>query len=405
VSRGPRAGVRRDWGGDDSGATILHVDMDAFFASVEVLDNPQLAGLPVIVGGRGRGVVASASYEARAMGVHSAMPTAQALRLAPDAVLVRGRHSRYREVSAQVIGVLSSITPLLEQLSIDEAFLDVSGSLLRLGAPLEIAALIRRRVRAEVGVPCSVGLAGSKHVAKLASGFAKPDGMMLIPVDQTVPFLHSLPVGALWGVGERTRELLADKGITLVEQLVTVPESALARWVGPALASQLLRLAWGRDERAVTPGRVEKSISTEATVAKDITDRAELERVALRQSHECAARLRAAGLECTRVTIKVRHSDFATITRSRTLPAPTYLAADIADAARDLLSQVRLGRGGVRLLGVRTDGFVDAAAAGWQSTLDGSESQLAAEHAMDAVARRFGRQRITPASLLEEPED
>nr|NLD39759.1 DNA polymerase IV [Actinomycetales bacterium] len=401
MSRG--TGVRRDWGGDDGGATILHVDMDAFFASVEVLDDPSLRGRPVIVGGRERGVVASASYEARAVGVHSAMPTARALRLCPDAVLIPGRHERYREISRAVMALLGSVTPALEQLSIDEAFLDISGAQLRLGRPTAIAELIRERIRDEVGVPSSVGIAGSKHVAKLASGFAKPDGLLLVPVAATVPFLHSLPVGAMWGVGEKTREQLADKGVRTVAQLVTVPEHALGRWVGQSLAARLLQLAWGRDDREVTPGRVEKSISTESTFREDSWDRAELERVVLRQSHECAARLRAAGLVCTRVTLKVRHSDFATITRARSLAAPTHLAADIAEAARSLLSEVSL-RGGVRLLGVRTDGFVEAAAAGWQATLDESEARLAAEQAMDAVHHRFGRATITPASLLQPPD-
>ncbi|MDO5494088.1 MAG: DNA polymerase IV [bacterium] len=405
MSRGPRAGVRREWGGDDAGTNVLHVDMDAFFASVEVLDDPSLAGRPVIVGGSERGVVASASYEARAVGVHSAMPTAQALRLCPDAVVIAGRHGRYREVSRQVVAVLDSITPLVEQVSIDEAFLDVAGSIRRLGPPMTIAHAIRRRIREEVGVPSSVGVAGTKHVAKLCSGFAKPEGVMLVPLSQTVPFLHSLPVGALWGVGERTRELLASKGVRDVAQLADVPEASLARWVGPALAARLHELAWGRDDRAVSPGRVEKSISTEQTFARDITERDELDRVVLRQSHECATRLRAAGLECTRVTLKVRHSDFTTLTRSRTLGAPTFLAAEIAAAARDLLGQVALRRGGVRLLGVRTDGLLDQEAAGWQATLDASDSQLAAERAMDEVHRKFGRATITPASLLEVPEE
>ncbi|HZK04874.1 MAG TPA: DNA polymerase IV [Actinomycetaceae bacterium] len=405
MSRGPRAGVRRDWGTDDRGATILHVDMDAFFAAVEVLDDPDLAGRAVIVGGRERGVVASASYEARAKGVHAAMPTAQALRLCPGAVLIGGRHARYREVSRQVMSVLESITPRVEPLGIDEAFLDVAGAIRRLGRPWEIGTLIRSRIHDEVGVPASVGIAGTKHVAKLASGFAKPDGMMLVPVEQTVPFLHSLPVGALWGVGDRTREHLESKGVRTVAQLAEVPRHTLARWIGPALAERLLELVWGLDEREVTPGRVEKSISTETTFPVDVKDRAELERTVLRQSHECAARLRAAALECTRVAIKVRHSDFSTITRSRSLPAPTFLGADIAAAARSLLGQVTLSRGGVRLIGVRTDGLVAAEAAGWQTTLDGTASdKLAAEKAMDEVRRRFGNGVISPAALLEEPE-
>lgn len=405
MSRGPREGVRRNWGTDDTGATILHVDMDAFFASVEVLDDPSLRGKAVIVGGRERGVVAAASYEARARGVHAAMPTVQARRLCPEAVILPGRHSRYREVSAQVMAVLGGFTPLVEQLSIDEAFLDVAGAVRLLGSPLEIGAAIRSRVRQEVGVPASVGIGGTKHVAKLASSFAKPDGLMLVPVAHTVEFLHSLPAHALWGVGGRTREILESRGVRTVAQLVEVPEATLGRWIGRALAARLLELAWGQDGREVTPGRPEKSIGTEVTFGLNVVDHGQLERTVLRQAHECAARLRKAGLECTRVTLKVRHADFTTITRSSSLPAPTFLGAQIAATARELLSQVVIPRGGVRLIGVRTDGFVAAEAAGWQQTLDETGDQLALERTMDEVQHRFGSDLIGPASLLPGPEN
>lgn len=400
MSRRP-AVTRRDWGTDDAGATILHVDMDAFFASVEVMDNPELAGKPVIVGGRERGVVAAASYEARAKGVHSAMPTSRALALCPEAIVVRGRHSRYREVSRQVMAVLESITPVIEQVSIDEAFLDVAGALRLLGSPTTIGRTIRSRIRAEVGVPSSVGIAGTKHVAKLASGFAKPDGLLLVPVAQTVPFLHSLPVGALWGVGARTEEQLRSRGVDTVEQLAQIPEPTLERWVGQAAGARLHALAWGIDKRAVTTGRVEKSISTESTFARDIRDAEELARIILRQSHECAARLRHGGFSATRVTLKVRYADFHTITRARTLPVPTFLGADIAAAAHALLAEVRIERGGVRLVGVRADGLMPSEAAGWQATLDETSDRLAAERAMDEIHAKFGRGTVRPASLVE----
>ncbi len=403
MSRMVTTNVRRDWGSDDTGATILHVDMDAFFASVEVLDNPKLLGKPVIVAGGSRGVVSAASYEARATGVHSAMPTAQARRLCPDGIFLQGRHGRYSEVSREVMAVLESITPLVEPVSIDEAFLDVSGALLRLGSPVEIAQLIRERIRAEVGVPASVGVAGSKHVAKMASGFAKPDGFMLVPVAQTEQFLLSLPVRALWGVGPATAEQLARRGVTTVAQLLEVPAQSVARWLGPALAAHILRLAAGHDERAVSPGRVEQSISTETTFPENVANRSDLDRVILAQAHECGAKLRRGGHECTRVAIKVRFADFATITRSRTLAAPTYLGAAIAAAARELLAQVEIPRAGLRLIGVRVDGLVTAATVGVQETLDTAADRVAAEQAMDAVRRRFGEHTVRPGSLLDSP--
>src|SRR5690606_26355262 len=205
----PPPGLRRDWGDDDEGCPILHVDMDAFFASVELARRPELRGRPVIVGGEGRSVVLAATYEARAFGVHSAMPMTQARRLCPAAVVVPPDHERYREASARVMAVLRDVTPLVEQVSVDEAFLDVSGARRRLGSPTAIAERIRARVHAEQGLTCSVGVAATKFVAKLASGMAKPDGMLLLPRAATVPFLHALPVSALWGVGERTQAALA----------------------------------------------------------------------------------------------------------------------------------------------------------------------------------------------------
>lgn len=394
--------TRRDWGSDDTGAHILHVDMDSFFASVEILDDSSLAGRPVIVGGGERGVVTSATYEARARGIHAAMPMGQARRLFPDAVFLRGRIERYREVSRQVMAVLGSITPVLEQVSVDEAFLDVAGSVRRLGRPTEIGRLVRERIRSEVGVPASVGIAGTKHVAKLASQGAKPDGMLLVPVAATVPFVQSLPVGALWGVGAASREALERRGVRTVAQLAEVPEDTLARWLGDAAASRLLALAWGRDERAVETERVEKSIGTETTFGTDVTERDELDRVLLRQAHECAERLRDAELECMRVTIKVRFADFTTLTRSKTLAGPAQTGAEIAATARSLFATVAVPRGGVRLIGVRTEGLLDGALAGFQPTFDAPSGAREAEEAMDRVRRRFGPEVVRPASLLEE---
>lgn len=400
-----RAITRRDWGSDDTGAHILHVDMDSFFASVEILDDPALTGRPVIVGGGERGVVTSATYEARARGIHAAMPMGQARRLYPDAVYVRGRIERYREVSRQVMAVLSSITPELEQVSVDEAFLDVSGSLRRLGSPVEIGTLIRRRIREEVGVPASVGIAGTKHVAKLASQGAKPDGLLLIPVVATVPFVQSLPVGALWGVGHAAEEALTRRGVRTVEQLARIPEPTLARWLGEASASRLLELAWGKDDRQIETERIEKSIGTETTFSGDVTDRSELERVLLRQSHECGVRLREAGLLASRISIKVRFSDFSTITRSRTLTGPIRTGTEIAATARALFAVVAIPRSGIRLIGVRTEGLLDGAVAGFQPSFDTPATAQEAEDAMDRVRRRFGTQTVTPASLLDPVDE
>ncbi|WP_098485223.1 DNA polymerase IV [Georgenia soli] len=402
MSRAPRsAAARRSWGEDDTGCTILHVDMDAFFVSVELLDRPELRGRPVIVGGDHRGVVAAASYEARAFGVHSAMPAARAKILCPQAVVLPGRHDRYGEVSREVMSVLSEVTPVMEQVSIDEAFLDVAGAVRRMGRPVEIARWVRQEVHRRCGVPASVGVAASKHVAKLASTHAKPDGLLLVPADATVPFLHSLPVGALWGVGEKTQEALERHGIETVAQLAATPVTVLHQTLGVAAGQRLHELAWGRDARQVQPTRVEKSVGTETTFAEDVTDRAHLEKMLLRQAHECAARLRAEEMVAWTVAIKVRHADFTTLSRSRTLQAPTDLAHDINAAARALLAGVDIPTAGVRLLGVRAERLAPAATTGVQGALDDDPQRALAERAMDGVRARFGSQVVRPATLLD----
>lgn len=403
LSRSPRAAVRPD-SGDDTGCTVLHVDMDCFFAAVEVLDHPELASRPVVVGGTVRGVVTSATYEARAFGIHAAMPVSRARRLCPGAVFLPVRHQRYGQVSREVMAVLESITPQVERVSIDEAFLDVRGALRRLGPPSAIGELIRRRVRDEVGVAASVGVAATRHVAKLASTNAKPDGMLVIPVAETVHFLHALPVGALWGVGEHTRTVLESKGLRTVGQLAETPVTSLARWVGVAGATRLHELSWGRDSSDVQPHRAERSIGTEVTFGSDVSDRAELEKTLLRQAHECAARLRDGGLEAGRVSLKVRFRDFTTITRSRALPAPSQVGGELAATARDLLASVRIPPGGVRLVGLRAEALVEASRGGLHLTLDGSVNQHRAETAMDDVRRRFGPTTVEPASLLRPGE-
>jgi len=399
MSRGERsAEARRDWGRDDSGCTVLHVDMDAFFAAVELLDRPDLVGRPVIVGGEQRGVVLSATYEARRFGVHSAMPMARARALCPQAVVLPPHHDTYARVSRQVMAILADVTPVMEKVSIDEAFLDVAGAVRRLGPPARIAAAIRSRVHAELGVPASVGVAATKFVAKLASSHAKPDGLLLVPRAATVPFLHSLPVGALWGVGDKTRERLHAYGIDTVAALAAQPVRTLHRILGVAAGQRLHDLANGRDSRAVEPHRTEKSIGTETTFAAEVSDRATLEAVLLDQAHRCAARLRAGGLVGRTVAVKVRYADFRTITRSRSTEA-TDVAHDVFALAAALLADVPVPPSGVRLLGVRVE-QLQPAGEGIQLRLGEEDHRRDAEAAMDSIRGRFGPAALRPASLL-----
>ena len=287
---------RHDGLQDDEGCTVLHVDMDAFFASVELIDRPELRGLPVIVGGGTRGVVLSATYEARRYGVHSAMPMGRARRLCPQAVVVRPDHRRYGDVSDGVMEIFRSITPLVEPLSLDEAFLDVAGAFRRLGPPGAIGRLIRDRVADEQRITCSVGVAATKFVAKLASGCAKPDGMLVVPRVGTVTFLHRLPVGALWGVGDRTEETLHRLGLRTVSDLAHTSVDTLRRALGDT-GAQLHDLAWGRDPRPVVPQQVEKSVGAEATFPRDVAD-PEVAKAAIKASGSPSRRTSRA--TCTR---------------------------------------------------------------------------------------------------------
>ena len=389
---------------DDTGCTILHIDMDAFFASVELITRPELRGTPVIVGGAGtRGVVLSATYEARALGVHSAMPMTRARRLAPAAVVIEPDHRRYSEVSAGVMEIFRSVTPLVEPLSLDEAFLDVTGSIRRLGSPTRIGELLRARVHDEQGITCSVGVASTKFVAKLASTRSKPDGLLVIPREQVVPFLHPLPVSALWGVGERTEEQLLRLGLRTVGDLAHTPVETLRRALGPAQGGHLAELAWGRDPRPVVAGESEKSIGAEETFARDVDDPAVLSRELRRLSERVGVRLRAAGMVGRTVQLKVRFSDFTTLTRSRTLPAPTDVAREIYDTAGDLLEALGLQRVRLRLIGVRVEGLLPVDSVAIQPTLDQPEhGWREAEVAVDRISARFGPGIVRPARLIDE---
>lgn len=346
---------------------ILHVDMDAFFASVEVVRNPDLRGKPVVVGGSGeRGVVAAASYEARVFGIRSAMPSLRARSLCPDLVFLPGDHAHYREVSQRVMAIFDRFTPLVEPLSLDEAFLDVGGAERSVGDPGVIASEIRRLVSVEEGLACSVGVAPNKFLAKLASGQAKPrvsesgssegSGVCVVPPSAVEAFLAPLPAEAVWGVGPRTMERLRRLGVTTVGDLAVVPEATLVSLLGDAVGRQLWRLARGMDDRSVEPGQPVKSIGHEETFPVDLLDPASLMHELAGMADSVAGRARAAGVTARTVSIKVRFGDFTTVTRASTLADATDSSAEIAEVAGVMLEKIDPSRG-VRLLGVSLSGL------------------------------------------------
>ncbi|WBU38565.1 DNA polymerase IV [Homoserinibacter sp. YIM 151385] len=383
----------------EAGATILHVDMDAFYASVELLERPELRGRPVIVGHRSsRSVVTAATYEARRFGVNSAMPMALALRRCPQAVVLEPHFDRYQAASRRVMELLGEVTPALEPLSIDEAFLDVAGARRLLGGPFAIGTRIRERVHAETGLDCSVGAAATKFVAKLASSRSKPDGLLVVPPADTVAFLHPLPVSALWGVGGRTEEQLSRLGLRTIGDLAETPVETLRSVIGDAGAARLHELAWGRDPRSVETSREEKSIGHETTFEHDVVDREQLHRELLRLADGVGARLRRAGVTARTVVLKLRFEDFTTVTRSRTLAEPTDLGRRLAEEARSLYDQAAQGGRPVRLIGVRAEqlGGEVAALGLW----DEDEQWRESEQLVDQVAARFGAAAVQPASLI-----
>jgi DNA polymerase IV len=386
---------------DDTGCSILHVDMDAFFASVEVRRRPELRGKPVIVGWDGpRGVVTSATYEARKFGVRSAMPGVQARRLCPQATFVPADMAEYAAASKAVMAIFAEVTPMVEQLSVDEAFLDVAGARRIFGRPAVIAAHIRDRVSRELELTCSVGVAATKFMAKLASTRSKPDGLLVVPVASALDFLHPMSVGALWGVGERTADSLRRLGLRTVGDVAEAPIAMLRRAVGEASAAHLHELAWGRDPREVSLDRVEKSSGAETTFDVDVTDRVVLRRMVLSLATRVGARLRQSGQTGRTVAIKVRTADFKTVSRSRTLPAATDVARDIFDTAWNLF-EVLNPRDPIRLIGVRVEGLGAGEDTPRQLSLGEKEHGWRdAERAVDAAAARFGAAMVGPASLI-----
>ncbi len=352
---------------DPSDRVILHVDMDAFFASVEVLDDPSLRGRPVIVGGSGvRGVVAACTYEARMFGVRSAMPSSVARRLCPDAVFVDGRFHRYVEESRKLHAVFQMVTPLVEGISLDEAFLDVTGARHLLGAGPAIASLIRDRVQAELRLSCSVGVARSKLMAKLASKAAKPQagpfgirpgaGVVVVAAEDELSFLHPLPARALWGVGPVTGRKLDGLGVATVGDLASLPDRVLDQWFGRAQAAHLAALARGEDLRPVEPVREAKSVGHEETFSTDLWDRDRLYDHLIRMVDASSTTLRSSGLVARTVNVKVRFADFTMTTRSHTLGTPIDTSQAVAAVAVALFDTVDV-QSGVRLLGVSLSGF------------------------------------------------
>ena len=385
-------------------ATILHVDMDAFFASVAERDNPELKGKAVVIGMGARGVVSAANYEARKFGIHSAMPVGRARRLAPHAIFLPVDMARYQEVSEHVMEIFHSFTPWVEPISLDEAFLDVTGSQKLLGTGREIAVAIRKKVEEQEGITCSVGIAPSKFIAKLASAHCKPNGMLEITSDRILTFLHPLPIQAMWGVGPKTAEVLERLGLRTIEDIAKLPRTTLIRALGEANGASLYELAWGRDYRDVTPEEPDRSISAAETFPQDLDNPEEILTELLRLTERATARLRDRELFAKTISIKVRFADFSTINRSKTLPLPIDSTHDVYEVVKGLYQALRIERARLRLVGVSLENLSEGAPhqmmlgereVGWRQ----------AEGAMDQARARFGKGSVRPARLIKASED
>ncbi|MCM0621629.1 DNA polymerase IV [Nocardioides bruguierae] len=390
---------------------ILHVDMDAFYASVATRDRPDLADVPVIVGGGHRGVVLSANYPARVYGVRSGMPSTRARRLCPDAVVIAPDHDEFSVVSSAVMEVFRRVTPLVEALSMDEAFLDVRGAVRRLGPPAVIAEQVRAVIHDEQRITCSVGVAATVSVAKLASKRAKPDGVVVVPPERVTTFLHPLDVGELYGVGEKTRASLHRLGLVTVGDVAHTPVGTLRRALGDALGTHLHELAWGTDRREVSPGRSgvfgngggdpERSMGAQETFSRDVDDREVVLRELLRLTSRVTTRMRVAGVAGRTVAITVRFADFTTITRSRTLSEATDVTQEVYRAAVGIYDALGLQRARLRLVGVRVENLLPREQVHHQHLLGEREHGWSeADRAMDRATRRFGDAAVRPASLL-----
>jgi DNA polymerase-4 len=384
---------------------VLHVDMDAFYASVMVRDRPDLQQVPVVVGGGHRGVVLSANYLAREHGVRSAMPMTRARRACPAAVVVPPDYDTFSAVSSSVMETFRQVTPLVQVLSLDEAFLDVSGSLRRFGSPYAIAEHLRARIHDEQRITCSVGVASTLGTAKLASRRAKPDGVVVVPPEEVTTFLHPLGVEELWGVGEKTAAMLHRLGLMTVGDVAHTPLPTLQRAVGPAMGTQLHQLAWGHDRRAVTARRgleePDKSIGADETFGRDTDDHEVIRRELLRLAAKVGVRMRAAEVAGRTVTLKVRFADFTTITRTRTTGEATDVTQEIYQTAADLFAALGLQRARIRLVGVRVEGLVPRSRVQRQLVLGAREHGWSeADQAVDRAVLRFGDRAVRPAALL-----
>ena len=380
-------------------ATILHVDMDAFYASVAELDNPQYKGKALVGGAGVRGGVLSANYEARKFGIRAAMPVGRAKRMAPHAIFIAPEHHRYAEISERVMAIFNSFTPLVEPISLDEAFLDVTGSQKLFGDGREIAAKIRAQVEQEEGITCSVGIAQSKFIAKLASQHCKPNGMLEIKSDRILEFLHPLPVRALWGVGPKTAESLDRLGLHTVADIANTPRSTLVRALGDATGESLYELAWGRDYRNVIPDEPEKSIGNEETFARDIDSPEEILAEFLRMAEKATARLRERGLFAKTVTMKIKFADFTTLSRAKTLPIGIDGTHETYEIVKKLYLALNNEGARIRLVGVSLSNLLDEAPV--QLELGARERGWRdADTAIDKAKARFGGGSVRPGRLI-----
>jgi DNA polymerase-4 len=383
---------------------IIHLDMDAFYAAVEILDNPELEGKPVIVGGsKERGVVSSACYEARRFGIHSAQPVSTAVRLCPHGVFLPVRMWRYKEFSRQIFALFYRFTPLVEPLSLDEAFLDVTGSTRLFGPPEVIANKIKQHVVKETGLTVSAGVAPSKFVAKIASDMQKPDGLTIVPEGKVKEFLKPLPIEKLWGVGRATRKILSHLGVRTIGGLADLPGELLARKLGKQ-GIHLYSLASGLDEREVEPERGVKSVGHEETYAEDVeaVEVARMELLSL--ATRVAQRLRRQDMVAKTVTLKVKYHDFVQVTRSFTLPECTDDGRKIYQVCCDLLAKTEAGRTPIRLLGVSVSQLTDADETRQLALFNDSqnlEKRRRLNRALDSIADKFGHEAVVPGTLLE----
>jgi len=386
-------------------ATILHVDMDAFYASVAEKDNPKLKGKAVVVGAGRRGVVSAANYEARKFGIRAAMPVYKAKALAPHAIFISPDMARYEEVSRSVMSIFHDITPLVEPISLDEAFLDVTGARRLLGDGQTIAKLIRARVEQKEGITCSVGIAHNKFIAKIASNQCKPNGLLEIDPEKVLEFLHPLAAKEIWGVGPKTNEQLAKMGLQTVGDIANTPRSTLIRVLGQASGSSLYELAWGRDYRDVEIEHIEKSISSSETFDQDLDSREEILKEFLRLTERSVERMREKGFAAGTISIKVRFTDFKTISRSKTVDLPITGTQEIFEVVKNLYLALNLEDVLIRLIGVSLDSLVEdeeinqmvlgQRTSGWQQ----------ADKAVDRIKNKFGSASLRPARLVEDHEE